>query len=96
MTAGWICLLLGLLTSWIYGLGVVFLCAAFVFAIIALERKRRRHGFTLLFSSLVSIALCIILWFGFLFYWVMVEHPKKVMRDRMTDFVKPTPLHSPR
>jgi hypothetical protein len=38
--AGWICLILGFLTFWIFGFGFVFFVATFVLAIVAMSTNR--------------------------------------------------------
>src|SRR6266536_1105068 len=58
--AGWICLVLGFLTFWIFGLGFVFFVATFILAIIAMSTNRLGQGIALLVSSVGSSILCVI------------------------------------
>jgi hypothetical protein len=55
---GWICFVLGVLGLWIYPLGVIFLVATFVFAILALRRNWVVNGVFLLVFSVAALALC--------------------------------------
>jgi hypothetical protein len=55
--AGWICFGLGALTLWIFGIGMVFFSAAFIFAIVAMATHEVRRGLVLFSCSLVAIAL---------------------------------------
>jgi DNA uptake protein ComE-like DNA-binding protein len=59
--AGWICLILGFLTFWIFGLGFVFFVATFILAIVAMSTNRLGHGIALLVSSVGSSILCVII-----------------------------------
>ncbi len=59
--AGWICLVLGFLTFWIFGLGFVFFVATFILAIIAMSTNRLGQGIALLVSSVGSSVLCVII-----------------------------------
>jgi hypothetical protein len=56
--AGWICLLLGYLTFWIFGLGFLFFSATIILSIVAMCTNQVRHGVILLVSSIVSMAIC--------------------------------------
>jgi hypothetical protein len=59
--AGWICLILGFLTFWIFGLGFVFFVATFILAIVAMSTNRLGQGIALLVSSVGSSILCVII-----------------------------------
>src|SRR5437762_11444615 len=58
--AGWICLILGFLTFWIFGLGFVFFVATFILAIVAMCTNRLGQGIALLVSSVSSTVICFI------------------------------------
>src|SRR6266566_3901715 len=58
--AGWICLILGFLTFWIFGLGFVFFVATFILAIVSMSTNRLGQGIALLVSSVGSSILCVI------------------------------------
>ena len=59
--AGWICLILGFLTFWIFGLGFVFFIATFILAVVAMSTNRLGQGIALLVSSVGSSILCVII-----------------------------------
>src|SRR5437588_2893969 len=59
--AGWICLILGFLTFWIFGLGFVFFIATFILAVVAMSTNRLGQGIALLVSSVGSIIVCVII-----------------------------------
>src|SRR6266513_4535221 len=59
--AGWICLVLGFLTFWIFGFGFVFFAATFILAIVAMATNRLGQGLALLVSSVGSIIVCVII-----------------------------------
>ena len=59
--AGWICLILGFLTFWIFGLGFVFFVATFILAIVAMSTNRVGQGIVLLVSSVGSSIVCAII-----------------------------------
>jgi hypothetical protein len=59
--AGWICLVLGFLTFWIFGFGFVFFVATFVLAIVAMSTNRVGQGVVLLVSSVGSSIVCAII-----------------------------------
>ena len=59
--AGWICLILGFLTFWIFGLGFVFFIATFALAIVAMSTNRVGQGIVLLVSSVGSGIVCFII-----------------------------------
>ncbi len=63
--AGWICVLLGLLTFWVFGLGMIFLGAAFILSIVAMSTGYAREGLRLLCGTVASYALIIGLCFLF-------------------------------
>ena len=62
--AGWICLILGFLTFWIFGLGFIFFVATFVLAIVAMSTNRVGQGIVLLVSSVGSSFVCAIIALG--------------------------------
>ena len=59
--AGWICLILGFLTFWIFGFGFIFFVATFILAIVAMSTNRLGQGIALLVSSVGSSILCVII-----------------------------------
>lgn len=61
--AGWICLILGYLTFWIFGFGFLFFSVTFVLEIVAMCTNRVRQGIVLLVSSMVSILICALIFF---------------------------------
>jgi hypothetical protein len=56
--AGWICLILGFLTFWIFGFGFIFFAVTFVLAIVAMCTNRLGQGFALLVCSVGSSLIC--------------------------------------
>jgi len=59
--AGWICLVLGFLTFWIFGFGFILFVVTFVLAIVAMSTNRVGQGIVLLVSSVGSIIVCVII-----------------------------------
>jgi Helix-hairpin-helix motif len=59
--AGWICLILGFLTFWIFGFGFIFFGATFILAIVAMCTNRLGQGIALLVSSVGSTIVCVII-----------------------------------
>jgi DNA uptake protein ComE-like DNA-binding protein len=59
--AGWICLILGFLTFWIFGFGFIFFVATFVLAIVAMSTNRVGQGIVLLVSSVGSSIVCVVI-----------------------------------
>jgi competence protein ComEA len=59
--AGWLCLLLGILTFWFFGVGIILFVATFILAIVAMCCNRVGQGVLLLTSSVASVAICGIL-----------------------------------
>jgi DNA uptake protein ComE-like DNA-binding protein len=59
--AGWICLVLGFLTFWIFGFGFVFFVATFILAIVAMCTNRVGQGIVLLVASVGSSIVCVII-----------------------------------
>jgi hypothetical protein len=55
--AGWICFGLGALTLWIFGIGMVFFSAAFIFGIVAMATNEVRRGLVLFGCSVAAIVL---------------------------------------
>jgi hypothetical protein len=60
-TAGWICLGLGYLTFWIFGVGFLFFSVTIILSIVAMCTNRVGQGVALLISSIASIVICGIL-----------------------------------
>ena len=59
--AGWICLILGFLTFWIFGFGFIFFLATFILAIVAMSTQRMGQGIALLISSIGAGVICAII-----------------------------------
>jgi DNA uptake protein ComE-like DNA-binding protein len=59
--AGWVCLILGFLTFWIFGFGFIFFIATFILAIVAMSTNRLGQGLALLVSSVGSSTLCVMI-----------------------------------
>jgi hypothetical protein len=59
--AGWICLILGFLTFWVFGFGFIFFIATFVLAIIAMSSNRVGQGIALLVLSVGCSVICAII-----------------------------------
>lgn len=59
--AGWICLICGVLTFWIFGLGFLFFSVAIVLSVIGLCTNQVQNGLILLVSSIFSLAVCVFL-----------------------------------
>jgi competence protein ComEA len=59
--AGWICLILGFLTFWIFGFGFIFFAVTFVLAIVAMSTQRIGQGIALLVSSIGASVICAII-----------------------------------
>ena len=60
-TAGWICLGLGYLTFWIFGIGFLFFSVTIILSIVAMCTNRVGQGVALIISSISSIFICGIL-----------------------------------
>ncbi len=59
--AGWICLVFGFLTFWIFGFGFIFFVVTFVLAIVAMCTNRLGQGIALLVCSVGSGLVCAII-----------------------------------
>jgi cell division protein FtsW (lipid II flippase) len=88
--SGWVCLIVGLLTFWLFGLGFIFLLTAFALGIALLASNRAGHGLALLISSIASILVCGIL-FLLLIPLVSMKIIAKHQRARISHFMNPTP-----
>ena len=97
VTAGWICLILGFLTFWIFGLGFLFFGVTIVLAIVAMSTNQVRAGVALLIASIGSLAMCV-----FIFMLVIMgtigaiglSTVHKVQKERIRTLITPTPpLH---
>jgi hypothetical protein len=62
--AGWICLLLGYLTFWIFGFGFLFFSVTIILSIVAMCTNQVQQGIILLISSIASIAICVLIFFA--------------------------------
>jgi hypothetical protein len=56
--AGWICIGLGYLTFWIFGLGFLFFSVTMILSVVSMCTNRVRDGVLLLISALVSLVIC--------------------------------------
>ena len=56
--SGIACVVLGYLTFWIFGLGMVFFSVAMVLSIVAMCTNQAKHGILLLVGSLLSLVIC--------------------------------------
>jgi hypothetical protein len=63
VTAGWICLLLGYLTFWIFGFGFIFFSVTIVLSVVAMCTNQVGQGVALLISSFASMVICAVLFF---------------------------------
>lgn len=59
--AGWICLGLGFLTFWIFGIGFFFFSVTMILSVVAMCTNHVKHGIILLVSALVSLVLCVLI-----------------------------------
>jgi DNA uptake protein ComE-like DNA-binding protein len=85
--AGWICLILGFLTFWIFGFGFIFFIATFVLAIVAMSSNRVGQGIVLLVSSVGSGVICAIMSLALLtnvFTAAMNKERAKRRQERVT------------
>jgi DNA uptake protein ComE-like DNA-binding protein len=92
--AGWICLVLGFLTFWIFGLGFVFFVATFILAIVAMATNRVGQGIVLLVSSVGSIIVCVIISLAL----ISSAFTAALKKERATRLAHATPrvqLHQP-
>lgn len=64
LRAGWICLLLGFLTFWIFGFGFLFFSVTIVLAVVAMCTNQVGGGIALLVSSLFSMIICVFIFFA--------------------------------
>jgi len=64
--AGWICLILGFLTFWIFGFGFIFFAVTFILAIVAMSTQRIGQGIALLVCSIGASLICAVLSLGLL------------------------------
>src|SRR6266404_6812025 len=67
VTAGWICLAIGFVTFWIFGLGFVFFGVAMICAVVAMCTNQVQRGLILLLSSFASLAICAVIFFVAIF-----------------------------
>ena len=95
---GWICLILGLLTFWVFGFGFILLMAAAVMAIISLY-AHRATGMILLVCSLSSIVLCSVLFFFLIFFagfYLMVHSMHERVRSDLGMSLRSFPYNGPK
>jgi hypothetical protein len=93
---GVICLAIGLLTFWVFGLGFLFLLGALGIAIAALIKTQAKQGLILLVFSAASLPLCAILFVVLFPIWSMVSI-RSYQQKRITSFINPSipPPHRP-
>jgi hypothetical protein len=65
--AGWISVVAGACTFWIFGLGFLFFTAGIVLAVVALCTKQVRAGLYLLISSIAAMTVC-----GLMFFFLVL------------------------
>lgn len=65
--AGWVCLIAGACTFWVYGVGFLFFLGGIVLAVVALCSKQVRSGICLLVSSLAATTVC-----GLMFFFLVL------------------------
>ncbi|HTE87515.1 MAG TPA: helix-hairpin-helix domain-containing protein [Terriglobales bacterium] len=85
--AGWICLVLGFLTFWIFGFGFIFFAATFILAIVAMCTNRVGQGIALLVSSVGSSFVCAIIALGL----VSSAFTAALQKQRATQLAHATP-----
>lgn len=90
--AGWICLVLGFLTFWIFGFGFIFFIATFVLAIVAMSSNRVGQGILLLVSSVGSSVLCAVIFLVVLTN-AFTAAINKERAARRQEHATPTQLH---
>ena len=86
--AGWICLVLGFLTFWIFGFGFIFFAATFILAIVAMCTNRVGQGIVLLVSSVGSSIVCVIISLALL----SSAFTAALKKERARRIEHPTPL----
>jgi hypothetical protein len=86
---GVICLAIGLLTFWVFGLGFLFLVGALGIAITALIKTQAKQGLLLLVFSAASLPVCAIL-FVFLFPVLTMFGAMSYQQKRITNFMNPS------
>ena len=90
--AGWICLILGFLTFWIFGFGFIFFLATFILAIVAMSTQRVGQGIALLISSVGASVICAII-FLVLLTNAFTAALNKERATRRQEHATPTELH---
>lgn len=92
---GWVCFAVGLLTFWIFGLGLLFLLAAFVVGMVLVVRGNSRAHLALTIASACFLPVCTVLaviLVPFLWMGLTAYH----MRADITQFMRaggPPPHH---
>jgi len=86
---GAICLAIGLLTFWVFGLGFLFLFGALGIAIASLIKTQAKQGLILLLFSAASLPLCAIL-FVILFPILTMLGAASYQQKRITNFLNPS------
>jgi hypothetical protein len=92
--AGWICLILGYLTFWIFGFGFVFFSVTIILAIVAMCTDQVVQGVVLLISSLASIAICAVIFMVVIlgtFGLALQKAQEKQTKVRQHIMASPTP-----
>jgi len=93
VTAGWICVAIGFVTFWIFGLGFVFFGVAMICAVVAMCTNQVQRGLILLLSSLASLVICAMLFFVAIFgamFGVLGVAAQKAQQHQLL-FPSPTP-----
>jgi hypothetical protein len=90
--AGWICLILGFFTFWIFGLGFVFFSATIVLAIVAMCTNQVGQGVTLLVASIASLAICVVIFMLLILgVGVIGLSVQKAQKEHIRTSLGPTP-----
>jgi len=86
---GVICLAIGLLTFWAFGLGFLFLFGALAIAITALIKTQAKQGLILLVFSAASFPLCGLLFLVSFPFWSMISI-RSYQQKRINSFLNPS------
>ena len=88
--AGWICLILGFLTFWIFGFGFLFFSITIVLSIVAMCTNQVGQGVILLVSSIASMVVC-----ALIFFLVIIGTIGAVAQKASEDTKRQQQLHQP-
>jgi hypothetical protein len=87
IVAGWVCFGVGLLTFWVFGLGLLFLGATLALGIFLLATRRLTPGLMMVISSAASLIVCSLICIVLLpvFMMPIMRHHQ---RDRIIHFIR--------